>query len=62
MNDPYQQHNLVGQPQAAEVQAQLDRQLTARLKAYGDEFLPGERYIEKWGYKVDKTGTIPYAK
>lgn len=60
VNDPYQQQNLVGRPEAAEVQAKLDQQLSARLKAYGDEFLPGERYIEKWGYKVDKNGTIPY--
>jgi arylsulfatase A-like enzyme len=60
VKDPYQQHNLIGQSEAAEVQAQLDRQLTERLKAYGDEFHPGERYIENWGYQVDKNGTIPY--
>ncbi len=60
--DPAQQHNLIGDPAAAELQATLDAQLTRRLKANGDEFLPGRAYVEKWGYKVDATGTVPYAK
>ncbi len=25
-----------------------------------DDFLPGEYYIEKWGYNVDETLTVPY--
>jgi arylsulfatase A-like enzyme len=60
--DPMQQHNLVGEPAAAELQAKLDAQLTRRLKANGDEFLPGRAYVEKWAYHVDATGTVPYAK
>lgn len=59
--DPYQQHNLVGDPSAAAVQARLDAQLNKKLAAQGDEFLPGEKYIAKFGYTVNpKTGTVPY--
>ena len=32
----------------------------ARLKATNDEFLSGWDLIKKWGYKVDKNGTVPY--
>jgi arylsulfatase A-like enzyme len=60
--DPAQMHNLIGDPAAAELQARLDTQLTKRLKANGDEFLPGRAYVEKWGYHVDATGTVPYTK
>ena len=58
--DPLEQHNLVGRPEAAAVQAQLDAQLRARLAANQDEFRPGSDYIAKWGYKVDPKGTVPY--
>ncbi|SHJ06062.1 sulfatase family protein [Pseudozobellia thermophila] len=58
--DPYQLNNLVGNEAYADLQEELDRQLTARLKETGDEFLPGMTYIEKWGYPVDETGTVPY--
>jgi arylsulfatase A-like enzyme len=57
--DPYQEKNLVGMPEAADIQAKLDGQLNERLKAAGDEFLPGEKYVEKWKYPVDATGTLP---
>ena len=38
----------------------MDNWLTERLKADGDEFLPGMDYIKKWKYPLDKTGTVPY--
>jgi hypothetical protein len=57
--DPYQQRNLVGRGEAAEIQAKLDGLLTHRLRAANDEFLPAERYIAKWGYQVDASGTVP---
>jgi arylsulfatase A-like enzyme len=60
--DPYQVDNLVNKPQQAAVQAELEATLQRKLKESGDEFLPAQRYIEKWGYVVDKSGTIPYAK
>jgi len=58
--DPYQLDNLVNRPEAADVQAGLDAQLDARLARAADEFLPGDEYIRRWGYKVDETGTVPY--
>jgi arylsulfatase A-like enzyme len=58
-SDPYQDKNLVGVPEAVTQQAKLDSLLNSRLKSAKDEFLPADRYIEKWGYKVDRTGTLP---
>lgn len=61
LKDPYQQRNLVGNPNAAGRVARLDRRLSALLKRNGDEFLPGPEYLRKWGYEVDATGTVPFA-
>jgi len=58
--DPYQMNNLAGNTAYASLQSDLDERLTKRLKETGDEFLPGMDYIEKWGYPVDDTGTVPY--
>jgi arylsulfatase A-like enzyme len=58
--DPLQLRNLIGTPEAAEVQPKLEAALTARLKETRDEFRPSEFYIKKWGYCTDKTGTVPY--
>lgn len=58
--DPYQTNNLVNQPKHARLQAKLDAVLARKLKERHDEFLPGEAYIKKWGYKVDANGTVPY--
>jgi len=58
--DPYQRANLVGRPDAAPVQAELDALLMRKLAADHDEFLPGEAYLRRWGYQVDATGTVPY--
>ena len=49
--DPYQLTNLIGKPEAAEVQKQLDAELTRRLNERGDQFLPGAEYLKKWGYR-----------
>ena len=57
--DPYQEKNLVDEPQSAPLAAKLNGLLNQRLKAARDEFLPGEKYIEKWHYQVDATGTLP---
>ena len=59
--DPYQLQNLVAQPQAASVQAELHRELYNMLEVRQDEFLPGEEYVRQWGYTIDETGTVPYA-
>jgi arylsulfatase A-like enzyme len=62
--DPYQQDNLVGKPQSAELQTKLDALLQEKLKAAHDEFKPADFYIEKWGYTslVKENGTVPYHK
>ena len=60
--DPYQQHNLVGEPESATLQAELEEKLQRKLKANGDAFLPAADYIAKWGWKVDANGTVPYTK
>jgi arylsulfatase A-like enzyme len=57
--DPLQRHNLVGAPEQAKLQAELDALLTRKLQKRGDEFLPGDEYIKKWGWKVDANGTAP---
>jgi len=58
--DPYQMNNLVGKPEHAALQAELETMLTARLKETKDHFRPGGEYIAKWGYTVDAHGTVPY--
>jgi arylsulfatase A-like enzyme len=58
--DPYQERNLVGDPESAKLVSQMDAKLGALLKKRGDAFLPAADYISKWGYTVDATGTVPY--
>lgn len=58
--DPYQMNNLVDRPDCADLQSRLDAVLCTKLDERGDAFLGGESYIEKWGYEVDETGTVPY--
>ena len=58
--DPFQLKNLVNRPEELSLQAALDAQLQRKLDERGDEFLPGMAYIEKWGYPLDETGTVPY--
>lgn len=58
--DPYQLHNVVGEPAYAAEKAKLEAELKRKLAAAGDEFRPGADYIAKWGYKVNATGTMPY--
>jgi len=43
------------------VQKELDAKLMAKLRGHGDEFKHGGEYIEKWKYKVDANGTLPYS-
>jgi len=58
--DPYQLNNLAGKGDSADLQKRLDSLLAAKLKSTGDDFLPGTKYIDKWGYKVNSRGTVPY--
>ena len=61
-SDPYQRDNLVGKPERADLQQRMDQWLRRKLKARKDDFSPGPDLIEKWGYTVDATGTVPYAQ
>ncbi|MEK3883237.1 sulfatase [Paenibacillus sp. PL2-23] len=60
MEDPLQTRNLVDLPQYEQLQEELDQRLMRLLKQREDDFLPGEAYIHKWGYIVDKDGTVPF--
>lgn len=58
--DPWQLDNLVNRPEITTLQAELDALLQRELDALGDEFLDGMSYINKWGYPLDDTGTVPF--
>jgi hypothetical protein len=58
--DPYQLNNRCGEARHRVIQQQLDAQLLAMLRERGDEFLPGEVYMRRWGYPYDDTGAVPY--
>jgi arylsulfatase A-like enzyme len=47
--DPFQMRNLIGRPEAAGLQRELENRLQARLRAMGDEFLDGRVYLERAG-------------
>ena len=59
--DPYQLDNLVNRASVISIQAALESQLQRKLSDRGDEFLPGETYIESWNYPLDRTGTVPFS-
>lgn len=58
--DPFQLTNLVNDPSLQSIQEHLYNQLKGILDKNSDEFLPGMEYIKKWGYVLDKSGTVPY--
>ncbi len=58
--DPLQQTNLVNEGRSAKLQRKLDGVLQRKLRETRDEFLPGEVYLKKWGYRTDANGTVPY--
>jgi arylsulfatase A-like enzyme len=59
--DPYQQHNLAGQPEHAKLQAELDERLQSKLRAAHDDFRPGQEYIARWHWQVNENGTAATA-
>jgi arylsulfatase A-like enzyme len=60
LEDPAQLNNLAGQPAFAGLEVELEEILLQKLAAANDEFLPGQAYLDKWRYKLDSTGKIPY--
>jgi len=47
--DPCQLRNLCGRPEHAALQKKLDQTLEATLRRLKDDFLPGQRYVERAG-------------
>ncbi len=60
VEDPFQQRNLVQDPDRALLIQSLEEQLAHRRSLLADDFLPGTEYLRHWGYEVDETGTVPY--
>ena len=53
--DPYQLENLCNSPKYAQIQQQLEKILSRKLKETNDKFLPGPEYMAMWNYKWDGT-------
>ena len=51
---------LIGNPEFADVQAELDAELQRQLEQNNDSLMTAEAALEKWGYVIDKVGQIPY--
>jgi hypothetical protein len=61
LEDPAQMNNLVGQPEFAQLEEELENILLQKLVEANDQFLPGQAYLDRWGYKLNANGIIPYA-
>jgi len=60
-NDPFQTKNLVGQPEQAALQNQLDEKLMQQLQRLDDPFREARYYIDLWGFKnIPDGGSIDY--
>ena len=58
MLDPYQMNNLIGIDEYIYIQADMKKQLKNWLEKTNDEFLPGNDYIQKWGYEWDRNDSL----
>ncbi len=58
LEDPYQEHNLLGRPQFSQLQDHLGQLLQQELDRVGDEFLPADEYMKKWGYLYDRNDSL----
>jgi len=59
-HDPLQMINLVNGAEHNAVQDRLAMVLQQELANVGDEFMPRQYYIDKWNYKLNDAGHIPY--
>lgn len=57
-NDPYQLHNLIGDPEHQALVDAYDRRLQDRLQSVGDDFTSGTEIINRYGYALDADGDI----
>ena len=61
IKDPYQMNNLLGKPEYAQLQNELDSKLNTQLVAINDVFGNRDYYLKKWNYTLDKEkNAIPY--
>ena len=60
ITDPFQLDNLVGNSSFSTVQDRLEAMLTVKLRETGDEFLPGEQYLARFGYQAGPDGAVCY--
>lgn len=51
--DPYQLTNLCNNPKYAQIQQELEKILSRKLKETNDKFLPGPEYMAMWDYQWD---------
>ncbi len=56
--DPYQMNNLLGTDEYIFIQSDLDNQLQEWLSKTNDDFLPGNEYMQKWGYLWDRNDSL----
>jgi arylsulfatase A-like enzyme len=61
-SDPCQRENLVGRPEQVQLQGELDAVLRRKLRETHNDFLPADAYVQKWGYRVDASGTVRYTE
>ncbi|MDP6124511.1 MAG: sulfatase [Candidatus Latescibacteria bacterium] len=54
ISDPDQLNNLIGNPEMAEIERGLDRELDDWLERLDDGFLPPEEHLDQYGYEVDE--------
>lgn len=58
--DPFQQENLADRAEMAALQDELDAELDGWLDRLGDEFLPLEAYVERFGFRLLPSGHPEY--
>jgi arylsulfatase A-like enzyme len=60
--DPLQKNNLVNHPGHRQLQNKMESLLQKELAKAGDSFMPRKYYIDKWGYRIKKSGEIDYSE
>lgn len=59
--DPYQTNNLIARSESRAVKEALDQRLLRKLEEQRDAFETGQAYLDRWNYRVNAFGTMPYA-
>ncbi len=58
--DPYQMNNLLGQPEHEDLRLRMKQLLQQKLDDTDDSFEKGMVYVDRWNYKVNQHGSVPY--